>query len=124
MTITDLDPQDRPRAARPAVLEARGLCVAYGEGPEGVGAVTDVDLVLRRGEVLGLAGESGSGKSTLAYAMTRLLRAPGVITGGDVIFHDARSPEARSRCSTPRHGSCASSVGRRSPSCSSPPSTR
>jgi peptide/nickel transport system ATP-binding protein len=94
MTITDLDPQDRPRAARPAVLEARGLCVAYGEGPEGVGAVTDVDLVLRRGEVLGLAGESGSGKSTLAYAMTRLLRAPGVITGGDVIFHDARPPEA------------------------------
>jgi peptide/nickel transport system ATP-binding protein len=37
--------------------------------------------------VLGLAGESGSGKSTFAYATTRLLRAPGVITGGSVRFH-------------------------------------
>jgi peptide/nickel transport system ATP-binding protein len=46
---------------RPAVLEVRGLCVDYGEGDDAVRAVTDVDLVLRRGEVLGLAGESGSG---------------------------------------------------------------
>ncbi|MBO0748584.1 MAG: ABC transporter ATP-binding protein, partial [Acidimicrobiaceae bacterium] len=72
------------------VLEARGLCVDYGSGVDGVRAVTDADLVLRRGEVLGLAGESGSGKSTLAYAMTRLLRTPGVITGGEVLFHDGR----------------------------------
>ena len=42
--------------------------------------------------MLGLAGESGSGKSTLAYAMTRLLRAPGVITGGQVLLHDATGP--------------------------------
>jgi peptide/nickel transport system ATP-binding protein len=83
---------DRPAQARPIVLEARGLCVDYA-GPAGaVRAVSDVDLVLHRGEVVGLAGESGSGKSTLAYAVTRLLRAPGVITGGDVIFHDGRAP--------------------------------
>jgi peptide/nickel transport system ATP-binding protein len=37
--------------------------------------------------VLGLAGESGSGKTTLALAAIRLLRAPAVITGGDVTFH-------------------------------------
>ena len=68
------------------VLEVRGLCVDYGLGPRGVHAVVDADLVLRRGEVLGLAGESGSGKSTLAYAITRLLREPGVITAGEVLF--------------------------------------
>jgi peptide/nickel transport system ATP-binding protein len=84
-----LDSHVRPDDA-PVVLEARGLSVDYGTGPDGVRAVTDADLVLRRGEVLGLAGESGSGKSTLAYAMTRLLRNPGVITGGEVHFHDGR----------------------------------
>ncbi len=69
------------------VLEIRGLNVGYGLGDEGVHAVRDVDLTLHRGEVLGLAGESGSGKSTLAYGMLRLLPPPGVITGGQVIYH-------------------------------------
>jgi peptide/nickel transport system ATP-binding protein len=73
------------------VLEVSGLCVDYGFGPEAVHAVVDADLVLHRGEVLGLAGESGSGKSTLAYAVTRLLREPGLITNGDVQFHSHRS---------------------------------
>ncbi len=70
-----------------AVLEIRGLTVDYGFGADAVHAVTSCDLVLRRGRVLGLAGESGSGKSTLAMAAIRLLRSPGVITGGDVLFH-------------------------------------
>jgi peptide/nickel transport system ATP-binding protein len=69
------------------VIEVRGLRVDYGAGPGVVHAVVDADLTLRSGTVLGLAGESGSGKSTLAYAMTRLLRAPGMITGGEVLLH-------------------------------------
>ncbi|MBR7826004.1 ABC transporter ATP-binding protein [Actinospica sp. MGRD01-02] len=74
------------------MLDVRGLCVDYGVGRDAVRAVTDVSFTLRRGEVLGLAGESGSGKSTLAYAITRLLRAPGVITGGEVFFHQRSAP--------------------------------
>jgi peptide/nickel transport system ATP-binding protein len=73
-------------AAEP-VLEIRGLCVDYGVGDEAVHSVMDCDLVLRRGQVLGLAGESGSGKTTLALAAIRLLRPPGVITAGSVLFH-------------------------------------
>ena len=69
------------------VLEIHGLSVDYGYGDEAVHAVVDCDLVLRRGKVLGLAGESGSGKSTLALAAIRLLRSPAVITGGQVLFH-------------------------------------
>jgi peptide/nickel transport system ATP-binding protein len=69
------------------LLDVRGLCADYGAGPGAVHAVRDADLMLHRGEVLGLAGESGSGKSTLAYAITRLLRAPGIITGGSVHYY-------------------------------------
>ncbi len=69
------------------VLEIRGLCVDYGFGDDAAHAVADCDLTLGRGRVLGLAGESGSGKSTLAMAAIRLLRSPGVITGGEVLFH-------------------------------------
>ena len=71
------------------LLDVRGLCADYGAGPGAVHAVMDADLILHRGEVLGLAGESGSGKSTLAYAITRLLRAPGIITAGSVRYHSA-----------------------------------
>lgn len=72
---------------KPPVLEIKNLNVDYGLGDKAVQAVRDVTLTLRKGEVLGLAGESGSGKSTLAYGVTRLLPPPGVISGGSVIYH-------------------------------------
>jgi peptide/nickel transport system ATP-binding protein len=79
----------KPALASPAggpLLEVKGLCVDYGFGTEAIHAVIDAELTLHQGEVFGLAGESGSGKSTLAYAISRLLRMPGVITGGEVTF--------------------------------------
>ncbi len=72
------------------ILEIKNLNVDYGLGDQAVHAVRDVNLTLHRGEVLGLAGESGSGKSTLAYGLTRLLAPPGVISGGEVIYHPAQ----------------------------------
>jgi len=71
------------------VLEIRNLSVSYGMGDSEVKALDDVTLTLRRGEVLGLAGESGSGKSTLVYGATRLLSPPGVVTSGSVLYHPA-----------------------------------
>jgi len=79
-----------PRATEP-LLEVSGLSVQYGSGAGAVRAVDGVDLVIHRGEVIGIAGESGSGKSTLAHAMTRLLRPPAVVTGGQVLYY-ARRP--------------------------------
>src|SRR5215472_18408916 len=82
-----------PRATSEGVaLEVTNLSVDYSGGKEPLHAVDDVSLVLRRGEMLGLAGESGSGKSTLAYAMTRLLKPPGQVTGGQVRYHPRSGP--------------------------------
>jgi peptide/nickel transport system ATP-binding protein len=67
------------------VLQAQHVSVEYaGERP--TRAVRDVSIELRRGEILGIAGESGCGKSTLAYALTRLLRPPASLTGGSIHF--------------------------------------
>jgi peptide/nickel transport system ATP-binding protein len=80
------------RSVEDIVLDIRGLSVDYGIGPNAVHAVANVDLTVRRGEVLGIAGESGSGKSTLVYAITRLLRDPGVIVGGEATFYSRPDP--------------------------------
>ena len=69
------------------VLDVRNFSVDYGWGENAVRAVDDVDIHIDRSKVLGIAGESGSGKSTLVYAITRLLRAPGVIRGGEARFN-------------------------------------
>lgn len=69
------------------VLSARNVSIEYEVDPP-VRAVRDVSLTLHRGEILGLAGESGCGKTTLAYGMNRLLKAPALMTGGEIVFHD------------------------------------
>ena len=47
--------------AEPPVLELRGISKAFGS----VQALTDVDLEVKRGEVMALVGDNGAGKSTL-----------------------------------------------------------
>ena len=91
MTVDGQSLSTPPATREPVVdvlLQIKNLSVDYGFGDHPVHAVDDVSLTIRRGEVVGLAGESGSGKSTLAYAVTRLLRDPGVITGGEAYFYD------------------------------------
>jgi peptide/nickel transport system ATP-binding protein len=80
-------PAQRPEPVRSApVLSVDNFSVDYLVEPV-VHAVRNVSFTLRRGEVLGLAGESGCGKSTLAYGIVRLLKPPAVITSGSAVFH-------------------------------------
>jgi peptide/nickel transport system ATP-binding protein len=78
------------RAVRPTseatLLELRGLAVEYGAGDNAVRAVDGVDLTIRQGETVGLAGESGCGKTTVANAVMQILRPPARIVGGSVFF--------------------------------------
>lgn len=69
------------------LLSVDNLDVIY-DTDNPVHAVQNATFELRRGEMLGLAGESGCGKSTLAYSINQMLKAPGKINSGSVIFHD------------------------------------
>lgn len=91
--------------SNPNILEIRDLHVHF---PIKVGilqrtighirAVDGVDLVIRRGETVGLVGESGCGKTTIGRAIVRLNQP----TGGSIAFADEgdllqkHGPELRS----------------------------
>src|SRR5438876_10042204 len=79
------------------LLDIRNISVDYYAANGTVHALTDVSFTLRRGEILGLAGESGSGKSTLAYAITRLLRPPAMITSGEILYYQDVVHQERAR---------------------------
>jgi peptide/nickel transport system ATP-binding protein len=83
-TVMDLPEMTRTTSA--SLLELRNLTVEYGTGARAARAVDDVSLVIREGEIVGLAGESGCGKTTVANAVMQILRPPGRITDGSILF--------------------------------------
>ncbi len=71
-TPVDVQLPSRHNAAEPIVRVA-SLSKTFDSRGETVKALVGVDLVLERGETLGLVGESGSGKTTLARALLGLI---------------------------------------------------
>ena len=69
------------------ILDIRHLSVEYASVSGSVRALNDVSLALKRGQILGLAGESGSGKTTLGHAIARLLRPPAIVTSGQIVYY-------------------------------------
>ena len=70
-----------------AILEIEDLAVHFQINIGTVRAVEGVNLKLEQGEVMGLVGESGCGKSTLGFSILRLLRPPGKIVRGRILYH-------------------------------------
>jgi peptide/nickel transport system ATP-binding protein len=71
------------------LVEVRDLTVDY-VGDSGIArAVNGISFDIGRGEAFGLAGESGCGKSTVAFALARLTRLPGLVSGGSIRFDGA-----------------------------------
>ncbi|AOB25463.1 dipeptide ABC transporter ATP-binding protein [Bordetella bronchiseptica] len=78
-SVPSLVPTQREPPHGEPVLRVTGLGRTYAErrslfgATRTVVAASDVDLTLRRGEILGIVGESGSGKSTVARCIVRLI---------------------------------------------------
>lgn len=68
------------------LLKIEGLKVEYYTRAGVVKAVDDVNLLIRRGETVGLVGESGCGKTTVGLSIMRLLPPNGRIVRGKIIF--------------------------------------
>ncbi len=69
-------------------LKIQNLSVDYKLRKETVHAAKDVNIEIKRGEIVGLVGESGSGKSTVANAIIDLIDEPGKVSEGSIYLSD------------------------------------
>lgn len=70
------------------VLDVLGLRTYYFTEIGTIKAVNGASVGLNEGECLGIAGESGCGKSTLALSILRLIKPPGRIVDGKILFRE------------------------------------
>jgi peptide/nickel transport system ATP-binding protein len=79
-------PAIAPDVQTEVLLELEDLVVDYLEADGPLRAVDHVNLTIRAGEIVGLAGESGCGKTTTANAILSILQPPAEVTGGQIRF--------------------------------------
>jgi oligopeptide/dipeptide ABC transporter ATP-binding protein len=73
--------------SRPVLLEVEDLKTSFFLDEGTVRAVDGASFMVRRGETLGVVGESGCGKSITARSIMRIVRRPGRIVGGKILWH-------------------------------------
>jgi oligopeptide/dipeptide ABC transporter ATP-binding protein len=77
---------DMPLQVQEAVLDVRNLTTGFYTHEGFAVAADNVSFSLHRGETLGIVGESGCGKSVTALSILQLVKHPGRIVGGQVMF--------------------------------------
>jgi oligopeptide/dipeptide ABC transporter ATP-binding protein len=68
------------------LLEVENLHTCFFLPQGAVRAVSGVDLIVKEKEIIGIVGESGCGKSTFGLSLLGLIRRPGRITRGGILF--------------------------------------
>lgn len=71
-----------------ALLEVRNLSTSFPTERGLVRAVDELSFSVEAGEAVGLVGESGSGKSTVLRSLLGLIKPPGQVTAGKVLFRE------------------------------------
>lgn len=69
------------------LLEVENLKTEFKVKRGTVKAVNNVSFGVEKGEILAIVGESGSGKSVSSLSVMGLIRDPGKVTGGRIMFH-------------------------------------
>jgi oligopeptide/dipeptide ABC transporter ATP-binding protein len=69
------------------LLDVQSLKVVFPLDEGKVRAVENVDLLIQRGQVIGVVGESGCGKTVTAQSIMRIVPDPGLIEKGEILFH-------------------------------------
>ena len=96
MSTGEMNASDTNISDEPSALTVTGLRKTFpvprSAGGGAVHAVAGVDLMIGRGEIVGLVGESGSGKTTVAHCVLRLLEpdAGAIALDGTDITHLSR----------------------------------
>ena len=69
------------------IVEFKNVSIDYPLKKYTLHAVNNVSLNVKRGKITALVGESGSGKTTLSSSLIKCISEPGIIAGGEVVFH-------------------------------------
>lgn len=70
------------------LLKVENLKTSFFTKSGEVEAIRGIDFTIGHGEIVGLVGESGSGKSVTAKSIMGLIKEPGKIIDGKIIFKD------------------------------------
>ncbi|MFW9821241.1 MAG: ABC transporter ATP-binding protein, partial [Candidatus Thorarchaeota archaeon] len=84
--VQERDEQEIISGGNHAILDVEDLTTYFHTEEGTVRAVEGVSFKVYEGEVLGLVGETGCGKSVTALSLLRVIRPPGKIEKGSVVF--------------------------------------